>query len=182
MDNVVTESRPEVNDGGASQTGMLSSGVELVDGLQNGGSELLLLPWEQSGVVASASGRGKQVSGPLECAPLSWWDPKEVKDKELTRVDEEGEQSIWVSIMMRSFCKMVGFPIVRHEAQCVALFHLLEQECLEVVNEGCVRRPITSGKKGLRELRGLASTINYNGSSSRYKGLSNCFGAIGNFK
>ena len=133
-------------------------------------------------MVASVSGSGEQVSGPLECALLSWWDPKEVMDKELTRVDEEGEQSIWVSTMMRSFCKMVGFPIVRHEAQCVALFRLLEQECLEVVNEGCVRRPIKSGQKGRRELRFLVSTINYDGSSSRYRGLSNCFGAIGSFK
>ena len=64
----------------------------------------------------------------MECVPLSWWDPKAVKDKVLTRVDEEGEQSLWVSTMMRSFCKLVGFPIVRHEAQCVALFHLLEQD------------------------------------------------------
>nr|POE50031.1 hypothetical protein CFP56_38473 [Quercus suber] len=95
---------------------MLSSGVELLDGLQKGGSELLLLPWEKSGAVASVFDSGEQVSGPLECVLLSQWDPKAVKNKELTRVDEEGEQSIWVSTMMRSFCKMVGFPIVRHEA------------------------------------------------------------------
>ena len=41
--------------------------------------------------------------------------------------------------MMNSFCKMVGFPIVKHEAQCVALFRLLEHECLEVANDGCNR-------------------------------------------
>ena len=46
---------------------------------------------------------------------------------------------------------MVSFPIVRHEAQCVALFRLLEQECLEVVNEGSGRRPINQGQKGLIE-------------------------------
>ena len=40
--------------------------------------------------------------------PLSRWDPKAVKDKVLTRVDEKGEQSKWVSTMMRSFCKMVS--------------------------------------------------------------------------
>ena len=109
-----------------------------VDGLLNGGLELLLLPWDPSGVVSGLFGSGVQESGPLECVPLSWWDPKAVKDKVLTRVDEEGEQFKWVSNMMRSFCKMVGFPIVQHEAQCVALFHLLEQECLEVVNEGSI--------------------------------------------
>ena len=28
---------------------------------------------------------------------------------------------------MKAFCNMVGFPIVKHEAQCLALFCLLEQ-------------------------------------------------------
>ena len=65
---------------------------------------------------SSVSGSGEQESGPLECVPLSRWDPKAVKDKVPTRVNEEGEQSKWVSTMMRRFCKMVGFPIVRHEA------------------------------------------------------------------
>ena len=83
-----------------------------VDGSLNGGSELLLLPREPSGVVYGLFGSGVQESGPLECVPLSRWDPKVVKDKVLTRVDEEGEQSKWVSNMMRSFCKIVGFPIV----------------------------------------------------------------------
>ena len=89
---VFTEAHPEVNEGGASQIGMMFSGVEFVDGLQNGGLELLLLPWEQSGVDTSVSGSGGQESGPLECVPLSRGDPKAVKDKVLTRVDEEGEQ------------------------------------------------------------------------------------------
>ena len=132
MEDVFTKSHSEVNSGGVSQTCMLSLGCIM------GGSELLLLSWEQSEAVSSVSGSREQVSGPLECVLLSRWDPKAVKDKVLTRVDEEGEQSLWVSTMMRSFCKLVGFPIVRHEAQCVALFRLLEQDCLKVVNEGCV--------------------------------------------
>ena len=89
---VFTGAHLEVNEGGVSQTGMMFLGVELVDGLQNGGSELLLLPWEQSGVDTSVFGSGEQESGPLECVPLSRWDPKAVKDKVLTRVNEEGEQ------------------------------------------------------------------------------------------
>lgn len=71
VEDVFTESHPEVNIGGASQTGMMFSGVEFVDGLQNGGSELPLLPWEQSGVNSRVSGSGEQESGPLECVPLS---------------------------------------------------------------------------------------------------------------
>ena len=100
----------------------------------------------------------------------------------LTRVNEKDEQSKWMSTMIRSFCKMMGFPIIRHEAQCEALFCLLEQECLEVANDGCVRRPIKFGQKGLRELRGLVSRVNYDGSSSRNRGSSNGFQAIGSYK
>ena len=32
----------------------------------------------------------------------------------------------WVSQLMKDFCNMVGFPIVKHEAQCLPLFRLLE--------------------------------------------------------
>ena len=38
------------------------------------------------------------------------------------------------------------------------------------------------GQKGIRELRGLVSTVNYDGSSSRFRGLSNSLGVIGSFK
>ena len=106
-------------------------------------SELLFLPWEQSRVDTSASISGEKQCCPLECVPLSRWDPRAIKDKVLTMVDEEGEfeeskvdQSKWASTMMNSFCKMVGFPIVRHE-------------CLEVVNDGCIWRPIKSSQKVL---------------------------------
>nr|POE70252.1 hypothetical protein CFP56_36516 [Quercus suber] len=129
--DVFSESQTEVYDGGAPHTGK-----EFVDGSLSGGSELLLLPREQSGAFSSLFGSGVHESGPLECVSLSWWDPKVAKDLVLNRGEDEGAQSKWVSNMMCSFCKMVGFPIVRHEAQCVALFRLLEQEFLEVVNEG----------------------------------------------
>ena len=143
-EDVFMESHLEVNDRGVSQIGLLSSGFEHVDGLHVGGSELLLLPREQSEAVHSVSGSGEQVSGPMDCVPLSRWDPKAVQDKVLTKVDEEGDQSLWVSTLLSSFCKLVDFPIVRHEAQCVVLFRLLEQDCLEVTNEGSAQRPIKS--------------------------------------
>ena len=112
---------------------MMLSGAESIDGLQNGELELLFLPWKQSGVDTNVSVSGEKESGPMECVPLSRWDPWAIKDKVLLMVEEEGdfevtrvEQSKWVSTMMNSFCKIMGFPIVRREAQCVALFHLLE--------------------------------------------------------
>ena len=84
--------------------------------------------------------------------------------------------------MMNSFCKMVGFPIVKCEAQCVALFRLLDQECLEVANDGCNRWPVEAGQKGLRELRGLISTVNNDGTYSQNRGSSTGLGAIGGHK
>ena len=73
---------------------------------------------------------------------------------------------------------------MKHEAQCVALFRLLEQECLAVRKEGVPKCPANSGKKGLRELRGLASTINYDGlsSSGRNRDSLNGSGTISAYK
>ncbi|XP_075645334.1 uncharacterized protein LOC142616347 [Castanea sativa] len=82
---------------------------------------------------------------------------------------EAGPPSDWVSKLMRKFCKMVGFPIVRHEAQCLALFRILEQECLKVKDEEVSKRPSISGTRGLRELKGLISYVNYEGASARSK-------------
>ena len=42
----------------------------------------------------------------------------------------------WVCNLMKSFCRIVGFPIVKHEDQCLALFRLLEQDYIDVVNVG----------------------------------------------
>ena len=55
---------------------------------------------------------------------------------ERTQVTEFGPPLDWVSKLMKFFCKMVGFPIVKHEAQCLALFRILEQECLKVNDDG----------------------------------------------
>ena len=66
----------------------------------------------------------------------------------------------------------------------MALFHLLELECIAVRNDGMPKHPAYSGKKGLRELRGLASTVNYDGLSSRRRnrGSLNGSGAISVYK
>ena len=49
---------------------------------------------------------------------------------------------------------MVGFPIVKHEAQCLALFCIQEQECLKVDDDG-VANLQTQGHEVSRSLRGL---------------------------
>ena len=129
-----------------SQIGILVSKVVYADGMQICEFELLFLPQGQSGVDTRDSGNGENNSGPLECVLLSCWVLRVAEDMVLSTVVEEGkldatkvEYLKQVSTMMNSFCKMVGFPIVKHEAQCMALFRLLEQDCLKVANDGCNR-------------------------------------------
>ena len=56
---------------------------------------------------------------------------------------------------------------MKHEAQCLALFRLLEQECLKVIDAGVPKQLANSGSRGLRELKGFISNVNYEGVSSR---------------
>ena len=61
----------------------------------------------------------------------------------------------------------MGFPIVKHEDQCLAFFHLLEQDCIDVVNVGTSKDMVSSRQKGFRELKGLISSVNYDGVASK---------------
>nr|POF16722.1 hypothetical protein CFP56_71158 [Quercus suber] len=137
-------------------------------------SGLHILPWENREVVDHSCDGGEEDFCVLECDPLSRCEPNELRELVLVQDSVEGTQvmesvtpSNWVSQTMKNLCNMVGFPIVKHEAQCYALFRLLEQECLKVVDGGVSKRPINSGSLGIRELKGLISNINYDGVSSR---------------
>ena len=85
---------------------------------------------------------------------------------------------------MKVFCRIVGFPIVKHEDQCLALFRLLEQDYVNVVSVGSSNGNVNSKQKGLRELKGLFSSINYDGiaSKGRNRNLSIGLRAITSFK
>ena len=49
----------------------------------------------------------------------------------------------------------------------MALFCLLEQDCIDVVSVGTSKGIVNSKQKGLRELKGLFSLINYDGVASK---------------
>ena len=113
------------------------------------GSEPLLLEWKHSGDKSSGFIHGEEESCSLDCPPLSRWDPNEQRELVATQEVEEGEilgseviNSKSVVSLMKSFCKIVGFPIVKHEAQCLALFLLLEQDYVDVVNFGSSKGPV----------------------------------------
>nr|POE53981.1 hypothetical protein CFP56_59113 [Quercus suber] len=95
----------------------------------------------------------------LDCPPLSRWDPNEQRKLGVAQEVEEGElleseeiNSKWVVSLMKRIYKIVGFPIVKHEAQCLALFHLLEQDCVDVVNSGSSKGLVNSCRKGSKNL------------------------------
>ena len=138
------------------------------------GSEHFMLQWKHTKVNPSGFSQGEEESGLLECSPLSKWDPKEHKELEVIQEIVEGEawgskvkNLKWVCSLMKSFCRIVGFPIVKHEDQCLALFHLLEQDCFDVVNVGTSKDIVSSRQKGLRELKCLISSVNYDGLASK---------------
>ena len=66
----------------------------------------------------------------------------------------------------------------------VWLCFILEQDFVDVDNSGSSKGPVNSRQKGLRELRGLISTVNYDGVSSkgRNQGSSAGLGVITSFK
>ena len=78
----------------------------------------------------------------------------------------------------------MGFPIVKHEDQCLALFRCLEQDCVDVVSVGSSNGNVNFKQKGFRELKDLFSSINYDGAASkgRNKDLSVGTGVITSFK
>ena len=149
---------------------LVQDGTELVQD----GSECFMLQWKHREVNPSCSFQGEDESGFLECSPISKWDPMEHKELEVIQeVDEEEargsevKNSKWVCSLMKSFCRIVGFPIVKHEDQCLALFRLLEQDCIDVVNVGTSKDIVSSRQKALRELKGLFSSVNYEGAASK---------------
>nr|POF14673.1 hypothetical protein CFP56_52659 [Quercus suber] len=158
-------------------------GVEL---LQEG-SEHLLLQWKYSEVNPSGFFHGEEESGLLECSPLSKWDPNEQKELKVIQEGDEGEvrgsavkNSKWVFSLMKIFSRIVGFPIVKHEDQCLALFRLLEQDCIDVVSVGTSKGIVNSKQRGFRELKGLIFSINYDGVAfkGRNKDFSKGMGVI----
>ena len=169
---------------------VLLSQVGGFDLLQDGPKHLLS-QWKHRAVDPSAFFHGEDENDFLECSPLSKWDPNGHKKLEVIQEGDEGEfrgsaevNSKWVCSRMKIFCRIVGFPIVKHEDQCLALFRLLEQDCIDVVKVGSSNGNLNSKQKGLRELKGLFSSINYDGvaSKGRNKDLSVGSGAIIGFK
>ena len=115
------------------------------------GPEHLLIQWKHCEVYSSGHFHGEDKDGFLECSPLSKWDSNDQKVLEVIQEGDEDEfqgsavkNLKWVCSLMKNFCSIVGFPIVKHEDQCLALFYLLEQDCVDVVSAGSSKGIVNS--------------------------------------
>ena len=72
-----------------------------------------------------------------------------------------------MSKKIKGFGKWVGFPIDSCERQCVEFFQRLEKEWEKQAAAGSLRRTASSSTKGMRELRNLISTVNYDGQAGK---------------
>ena len=120
------------------------------------------------------SGEDEDVGNALDCVPLAKWDPQggmELVSEEAALDDflegEDLEPSVWVKRKIKGFGKFVGFPIDSCEQQCIAFFQKLEKVWEKQATVGSLRRNASSSKKGMRELRNLISSINYEGQFGR---------------
>lgn len=75
--------------------------------------------------------------------------------------------SKWVRMMIKGFCKYVGFPVSSCENLCISFFQKLERKWVEQAVAASTRQVSNLSQKGMRELRNLISTINYDGQSGR---------------
>ena len=112
-------------------------------------------------------GETSECSSPLSCSPLAMMNPTEFSnsvaalDANVSASQEVISQ--WVKKHYRGFCKLVGFPLDTHEQQCMALLQSIEAERFKYKSSVKMKQPAVSVRKGTRELRNLASSINYDG-------------------
>ena len=132
--------------------------------------ETLVLNW----VNPTESDRDEEERQLMEYVPLAQWDPngglvlmnEEVDPVDIS-VEDDLEPSAWVSKKVKGFGKWVGFPIDSCERQCVEFFQRLEKVWEKQAEAGSLRRTTSSSTKGMRELRNLISTVNYDGQAGK---------------
>ena len=144
--------------------------------------EKLLLNWAKP----TGSDTDEEDRQLMDYVPLAQWDPNgglvlmtEEDDPIAISVEDELEPSAWVSKKIKSFGKWVGFPIDSYERQCVEFFQRLEKVWEKQAAEGSLRRIASSSTKGMRELRNLISTVNYDGQASKQTREIVKFGGLG---
>ena len=112
-------------------------------------------PLESLPLVRIDGVMGEERSSPLSCTPLSMVGPPASP-----LVNAIFHLSRWVAHHLNMLCKQVGVSIKGHEVECLALLRKIEEGRKPKVPNNGVRKTATNG---VRELRNLASSVNYDG-------------------
>ena len=127
-------------------------------------SPLLPIAWPSVTEQNSHDVQGEtELSSPMVCEPLAEIEPSNTRDEPGKTQKSDLARLDWVNTQYRGLCELVGFPLDTHEKQCLALLRRIEASRSR--NKGLIgsRKVVCSGKKGARELRNLASSVNYEG-------------------
>jgi hypothetical protein len=104
---------------------------------------------------------------PMVCKPLAIIEPSVQKvmlsGNSGGKLRRGGKRSKWVSDQYKEICKLMGFPIDSHEQQCLDLLRRIEATRDSKIGEMGLRKGTVSKLKGVRELKNLASSVNYEG-------------------
>ncbi len=110
---------------------------------------------------------GEDPLSPLNCTPLCMMGPP-LSSPGLgligDGIDALSQPSIWVAHHMNLFRKQVGVSIKGHEAKCLALLCKIKEDRKPKVTKVSVWKTV---RKGNRELKNLASSVNYEGKQLR---------------
>ena len=74
-----------------------------------------------------------------------------------------GKRSKWVNQQYMEICKLMGFPIDSHGELCLELLRRIEATRDSKRGEMGSRKVTASKSRGVRELKNLASSVNYEG-------------------
>ena len=109
---------------------------------------------------------------PMVCKPLAIIEPSEQKvmvpGNSGEKIRRGEKRSKWVNHQYREICKLMGFPIDSHEQQCLDLLRRIEATRDSKRGEMGLRKATASKSKGVRELKNLASSVNYKGKRRTY--------------
>ena len=104
---------------------------------------------------------------PMDCKPLAIIEPSEHKvmmpGNSGEKIRRGGKRSKWVNQQYREICKLMGFPIDSHEQQYLDLLRRIEATRDSKRGKMGLRKVTASKSKGIRELKNLASSVNYEG-------------------
>jgi hypothetical protein len=122
--------------------------------------------------VQELSETNADTQSPMVCKPLAIIEPSEQKTlvpgNSGEKIRKGGKRSKWVNHQYREICKLMGFPIDSHEQQCLDLLRKIEATRNSKRGEMSLRKATASKSKGIRELKNLASSVNYEGKRRTY--------------